>query len=331
MVRTSLVAVVLLAVAAPLIAQDEVVWSSKRPDAHAPLGLTAGRTLDQGEIELRYRFERMSFQGVWLDTDSLPTAVVLESYAVAPLSLENSTHHVGAAYGATTDLTLLAGMSFSQRQREQLEGVSGDLYITEINQPGDLEISGLYKVFDQDGTRAHVHAGALIPVGAFDITSQEPLPYDMRPGAGTVAVLPGATATAQNEFGTVGAQLQGAFYLGTNSSGYAPGDRLDGSAWAAYRINDYLSFSARTRYQSWQRVDGQDDSLDPTRDPGNDAFYLGGRRVDVLTGVNFLLPEDSSLSGHRVALEWIFPVHQRYDGPQLGADWGITLGWQASF
>lgn len=331
MVRTSLVVLVLLVIAAPLIAQDEIVWSSKRPDAHAPLGLAAGRTLDRGEIELRYRFERVNFQGVWLDNDSLPTDVVLESYAVAPLSMEQTTHYVSAAYGPTSDFTVMASMSFSQRQREQVDGVGGNLFVTEINKPGDLEISGLYKVFDQDGARAHIHAGALVPVGSFDISSPEPLPYDMRPGAGTVAVLPGATATAQNEFGTVGAQLQGAFYLGTNSSGYAPGDRLDGSAWAAYRINDYLSFSARTRYQSWQRLDGQDDSLDPARDPGNDGFYLGGRRLDVLTGVNVLLPEGSSLAGHRVALEWIFPVHQRYDGPQLGAHWGITLGWQASF
>jgi hypothetical protein len=331
MVRTSVVAVVLLVFAAPLTAQDEIVWSSKRPDAHAPLGLNAGRTLDRGEIELRYRFERLNFRGVWLESDSLPTDVVLDSYAVAPLSLENTTHYFGAAFALTSDLTLMASMSISQRQREQLDGAGGDLYVTEINQPGDLEVSGLYKVFDQDGTRAHIHAGALIPVGAFDITSPEPLPYDMRPGAGTFAVLPGATATAQNEFGTVGAQLQGAVYLGTNSIGYAPGDRMDGSAWAAYRINDYLSFSARTRYQSWQRMDGQDNALDPTRDPGNDAFYLGGRRVDFLTGINVLLPEGSSLAGHRVALEWIFPVHQRYDGPQLGADWGITFGWQASF
>jgi hypothetical protein len=331
MVRTSLIAVSLLAITAPLAAQNSVVWSSRRPDAQPPLGVTAGRTLDEGEIELRYRFERVNFRGVWLDSDSLPLDVVLEDYPVAPLTLENTTHYVGAAYAPTSALTLMANMSFAQRTREQLNGTTGDLSITEIDKLGDLEVSGLYKVFDQDGARAHLQVGGVVPVGAFDIQATDPLPYDMRPGGGTFAVIPGATAAAQNEFGTVGAQLKGTFYLGTNSIDYTPGDRLDGSAWASYRVDDHFSVSARTRYQSWGGFEGADPSLDPFLDPGNDAPFLGGRRVDVMMGVNVLLPEDSSLAGHRVSLEWIFPVHQRYDGPQLGADWGITLGWQASY
>lgn len=331
MVRTSLIAVSLLAITAPLAAQDSVVWSSGRPDAQPPLGVTGGRTLDGGEIELRYRFERVNFRGVWLDNDSLPLAVVLEAYRVAPLTLERTTHYFGAAYAPTSDLTLLANMSFAQRTREQLDGTNDDLYVTEIDKLGDLEISGLYRVFDQNGARAHIQVGGLVPVGAFDIQAAEPLPYDMRPGGGTFAVLPGATAAAQNEFGTVGAQLKGTFYLGTNSSDYTPGDRLDGSAWASYRIDDHFGVSARAHYQSWGGFEGEDPTLDRLRDPGNDAPFLGGRRVDLVTGVNVLLPEGSSLAGHRVALEWIFPVNRHYDGPQLGADWGITLGWQASF
>jgi len=331
MVRTSLIAVSLLAFTTSLVAQDSVVWSSRRPDAQAPLGLAGGRTLDQGEYQLGYRFERVNFRGVWLENDSLPVDEVLETFGVAPLTLENTTHYLSAAYAPTSDLTLMASMIFSQRTREQLDPTIGEPYATEIDELGDLEITGLYKVFDQNGARAHLQVGAVVPVGAFDIGATEPLPYDMRPGGGTFAVLPGATAAAQNEVGTVGAQLAGTFYLGTNSSDYAPGDRLDGSAWASYRVNDNFSVSARTRYQSWSGFAGADPALDRLRDPGNDAANLGGRRVDLLAGINVLLPESSSLAGHRVALEWTFPVHQSYDGPQLGADWGISLGWQASF
>ena len=43
------------------------------------------------------------------------------------------------------------------------------------------------------------------------------------------------------------------------------------------------------------------------------------------------MPEGSPFAGHRISLEWIFPVHQEYDAPQLGADWGMHLGWQVVF
>ena len=338
MVRKSLVVALLLAIATPLAAQTDNVWSSKRPDGQAPLGVLGGRTLDQGELELNYRFERLNSRGIWFENDSLPLDVMLDFYPVAPLTLENLTHYFGAAYAPTSDLTVVARMSFSQRQREQFTS-GGVFYVTQSDQLGDLELTGLYNVFDEGATRAHLQMGATVPIGAFDVMAETPfsspgeeaLPYDMRPGAGTFAVLPGATATSQNEFGTVGAQVNAVYYFGTNSSDYTPGDRLDGSAWAAYKANDFFSVSGRARYQSWGGIEGYDPMLDPLRDPGNDAFFLEGRRVDMLAGINLYLPEGTRFAGHRVAIEWIFPIHQQYDGPQLGADWGVNIGWQSSF
>ena len=338
MVRKSLLVAMLLVVAPPLAGQDEAVWSSKRPDGIAPLGVLGTRMLDQGAFEFTYGFSKLNSKGVWFQTDSLRLDETLEFYDVAPLALENLTHRFGFAYAPAPDFTVSANMSVTQRRREQFTA-AGVFYVTDVQEIGDLEISGLYNVFDEGTYQAHVQLGALVPIGAFDVTaetpfsspSEEALPYDMRPGGGTFALMPGFSAVAQNEFGTVGAQLKGILHLGTNSEEYTRGDRFDGTAWASYRATEYFSFSGRIHYQAWRGITGADGRLDPLRDPGNDSYFLQGERVDMPVGVNFYLPEGSRFEGHRLALEWIFPVHQEYDSPQLGIDWGFTVGWQVEF
>ena len=108
-------------------------------------------------------------------------------------------------------------------------------------------------------------------------------------------------------------------------------ESVEATGWAAYRINEYFSVSARVDWQNWGGVRGADPRLDPLFDPGNDGYFLEGERVDLPIGVNFLMPAGTRFEGHRLSLEAIFPVHHEYEGPQLGADWGIIVGWQLAF
>ncbi len=280
----------------------------------------------------------MDSKGVWFQNDSLTVDQTLDSYPVAPLSLANMTHEVTIAYGFSENLTLVGDIGYSQRRREQLtEG--GLFYVTDANDLGDLRVTALYKAFEEGPYRAHLQVGALIPTGTSDVQAETPfstpgkeaLPYDMRPGAGTFGVEPGMTIEAQNEFGTVGVQFTGLLRFGTNSLDYGLGNQYEGNAWAAYRMNKFFSISARAHYLKWGGIDGADPALDMSRDPGNDAYFLAGERLDVPVGINLYLPEGSRFAGHRLALEFIFPAHQQYDGPQLGASWGIVAGWQVVF
>ena len=338
MVRKSLLAVLLLAAATPLAGQQEPVWSSDRPDAQPPLGVTAAHMLESGRFQLGYRFSKMNYKGVWFENDSIPLDETLELYPVAPLTLENLTHEVSIAFAPVGGFTLQANMAFSQRRREQYTA-GGTFYVTDIEEVGDLEVYGLFSIFNESVYRAHLQLGALVPTGTSDVTaetpfstpSEEPVPYDMRPGAGTFAILPGISAQAQNEYGSVGAQAKGTVFFGTNDQDYAPGDRMDVTGWGSYRANDHFSVSARLHYLAWRGIDGADARLDPDRDPGNNSYFLKGERVDLPVGLNFYLPRGSGLVGHRVSFEWIFPLHQEYDAPQLGADWGFVVGWQAVF
>lgn len=338
MVRQSLLVLAALLVAVPLSAQEEHTWTSHRPDGHAPFGIRADRTLAEGEIQVSYRFSKLDDRGVWFDNDSLRLSETLDFYDVAPLTQDNLSHEVEVAYGVTEDLTVLGRVRYHQLEREQLT-VDGLLYITEADALGDSEVAAMYNVFRSGPYTANVRAGLSIPTGKEDVTAvtpfsapgEEPLSYDMRPGAGVFAALPGMTAQVQNEFGTVGAQVEGRIHFGTNDSGYTPGDRLAFTAWAAYRMSDAFSASARLDYQTWTRVEGEDPALDPLRDPSHDGFFAEGSRLSIPLGINFLMPEGSPLAGHRLAVEYIWPIDQDFDGPQLGFSRGLVVGWQASF
>ncbi|MGD8282375.1 MAG: hypothetical protein PVF90_06220 [Gemmatimonadota bacterium] len=339
MVRRSLIVAALLAISSPLAAQendDAYVWSANRPDAHAPLGVAGERTLDLGALEITYKFSQMNSKGVYFMNDSLPLAQVLQLYQVAPLSLSKQTHTVMGAYGVTADLTVLATAEFSVYEREQLTS-GGIYYITGAEEIGDVTAKAIYEVYRGGPYRMSISLGGVIPVGKsrtyaqtpFSGTAEEALPYDMRPGGGTFAVLPGISGEVQNEFGSLGAQFEGRINVGEGTTDFTLGDSYLANGWAAYKINDYLSLSAGIRWQIWGNIEGADPQLDPAQDPEADPVFLSGQRADMPLGVNFVIPGDGPLAGHRLFLEAVYAMHHDYEGPQLGLDWGINLGYRA--
>ena len=335
MVRKSLIVAALLAVSSPLAAQDEYVGTSNRPDAHAPLGVSGERTLDLSAVEITYKFTQMNSQGVWFRTDSLPLSQTLQLYQVAPLTLSKQTHTVMGAYGVTEDLTVTASAEFSIYEREQLTS-TGIFYITGTEALGDITASAIYEIYRGGPFRMNASLGVVLPIGKartwaqtpFSGLAEEALPYDMRPGGGTFGIMPGISGQVQNEFGSLGAQFKGRINVGTGTADFTYGDSYEANGWAAYRINDMFSVSAGVRWQIWGNIEGADPNLDPARDPAADPIFLAGQRADMPLGINFVIPGDGPLAGHRLLAEAVYALHHDYEGPQLGLDWGINLGYR---
>jgi hypothetical protein len=344
MVRRSLIATALLVVATPLAAQvepEEYVWTSAgRPDAEAPIGVLGARTLEMGELQLTYRFSQQNSRGVWFGTDSLPLATTLQLYTVAPLTLSNITHSVTGSYGVSERLTISGTAEFSLIEREQITN-GGVLYITGVEELGDLTASAAYEVVRQGPYRLNFSAGALIPIGKartyaitpFGGTTPQALPYDQRPGGGAFAVIPGISGLVQNEVASLGAQFKARIYVGEGTADFTPGDRYQGEGWAAYAINSVISVSWGLRWQSWGRLGGADPLLVTTQDPGSDPVtgMAGGQEADMPIGVNVILPEGTVLAGHRLYAEAVYAMHHDYEGVRLGLDWGFNFGWSMGF
>ncbi len=334
MVRKSLLAVLLLAIATPLTAQESYTWTSKRADAIAPGGVHDAHILNKGQLEISYRFEDLHYKGLWYQQDSLSLSTALGYYRQVPLTLSNATHYVNLGFGLSDNFTLEASARYSSRTREQ--AISDSVfYTTNAKDLEDVRLTGLYRFYNDNGYEGHLQFGVLLPTGKPDINGRTPftpsvevLPYDMQIRPGTFALLPGMTAQAQNGMGSVGAQVRGVFYVGMNSEGYRLGNRVEATGWAALKLSDDFSVSMRVDWQHWGHLHGQNPNLDPKNDPTNDAYFLGGQRLDLPIGINFYMPKKSPLAGQRITVEMVPPVYRKYNGPQLGLNWGLHLGWQ---
>lgn len=336
MLKRNLAIAALVALASPVAAQDapSPTWSSDRPDGVAPAGVVGDRLLDRGVLEINYRFRKVDFEGAHLGTSAVDFFDVLDVYATAPFQRTDRINDLQLSYGVNERFTLLGTASWVERTRSLAN--EEFFFSTTASGVSDLMVEALYGVWARDAINVHLHGGIEVPVGSTEErsdlldTQDQLLPYEMQPGSGSFSVVPGITGQIQNEHGTVGAQVKARIRLNDNDRDYRLGDEVAGSLWMMYQVNPFFAFSSGLRFRSWGSIEGVDSELDPTRDPGEDAVFSGGEQVDIPVGLNIYMPE-GRLMGHRLAVEFLFPVHQDFDAVRLAGDWGFTLSWRKAF
>ncbi len=347
----ALPALVALVLAPPLEAQRpaEHQWTLDRPDAVAPISISADRTLGGMEVQLTVKAFSDRMRGLGVGGDSLALSQLTSLFAVAPTKLVSHGAELGVMVGITRHLTVGASGKFSQRTMELVvaDPKRPQLYWiaqTESLGPEDLEVFALYNLFDQGALRVHAQAGALVPLGGIDSSDEtmdprDPgasvtevqLPYQQQLGSGTFGLLPGVTVNIQNDVASLGLQARGVIRLGENDRGWAMGDMFQGSLWAAYLVSDWASVSMGARYSTWGNVEGFDKFLTTSPDLAYDSpvynSLQAGSRVEIPLGLNFFLTQ-GRFAGHRVGVEFLAPIHQSLDYVQLRKGWGVVVGWQ---
>jgi len=322
--------------------EESHIWTPDRPDAVAPIGVTGDRTYEKGEVSFSYRFTGVRWDGTRSGTTPISTDQVLQDFFVAPLEMKAALHLFGLAAAPTDWLTVEAFVPFLSYL--QMESVSADGIQFETESGlfddsdrfgfGDAQFLSHLEFVDHDGYRAHFTAGFSAPLGSDEQRDRTPLsnesvqlPYPMQIGGGTWDLLGGLTVTAQNELASTGAQIMGTVRTGNNQRNYRLGNRFEANIWGSYRATEWVSFSIRAHTQWWGDVSGADPELNPNLNPVENPELQGGTRVDLPFGFNVHFPV-GPLQGHRLGLEFAFPIHQDLNGPQLENDWSLTLGWR---
>jgi hypothetical protein len=232
----------------------------------------------------------------------------------------------------------MARGNFAVMERETF--ANGAPIRNSVEELGDVEVGALYSVYASGPYRMQVEGGAIIPTGASrtyaDTTRAQTgnpvtLPYDMRPGGGTFGVIIGIGGTAQNEFGSLGAQFRLRSHVGENDAGFKMGDNYEASGWAAYNITEAFSMSSGIRWEKYRNIQGSDASLNYFGDPHNAGEVLSGQRAHLPVGVNFMMPQGNRFAGHRISAEAVYTLHHDMDAPQLGMDWGFNFGYTIGF
>ena len=61
-----------------------------------------------------------------------------------------------------------------------------------------------------------------------------------------------------------------------------------------------------------------------------DSYNQGYQKFTLGIGLNFI-NHKNFLKNNRLGLEFLVPIHARYNGIQMGERYNIVLGWQYAF
>lgn len=325
-----------LALCAPVLAAyaDDAHTTGKpflsRPDGHGPIGVMGDHMHKKGDLMLSYRYMRMEMDGTRQGTHSVTPQQVLGSYMMTPLTMQMDMHMVGAMYGLTDTITLMAMVPYIEKKMETLHR-NGTRASNKSSGVGDIKATVLKELWSGGKHTVHGQAGLTLPTGSIDqsTTNGTPMAYGMQLGSGTWDILGSLTYTGHTDDLSWGAQGSTMVRTGLNDNGYRLGNTYSATAWLARPITDNISLSGRLIGTHTNQIRGRHSRLNAAMMPGADATNSGGNTVDAGFGINFLTP--NTPKGHRLALEATVPVYRNLQGTQLEKDYTLILGWQKSF
>lgn len=303
---------------------------SSRADDHAPISIMGDHTHKAGEWMMSYRYMNMEMSGNYIGSNEVSTQDVLSSYMVSPLEMTMKMHMIGVMYAPTNDVTLMAMANYLDTDMDHVTRM-GMNFSTATSGLGDTSISALVNLQKNAERSTHYQIGVSIPTGGIKERGMTPmgnvrLPYPMQLGSGTYDAILALTHKeffANSSWGIQGRQI---FRTGTNDLDYRLGNKFELNSWYAHNLSHQVAVSAGVSYTNQKDIKGADSALNPMMVATADPKLRGGYFWDLSLGLNYNLH-----NGHRLGLEIGKTVHQDLDGPQLGRDWELTLGWQYAF
>ncbi len=317
-------------------------------DSHGPISVMGDHMHHKGEIMFSYRFGHMRMDKVMNGTKFLRITEITSApngasnvgtYMNSPISMKMDMHMFGAMYAPTDYLTLMAMTSYSEKEMTQQRMPMSGSSRFDVNSSGigDTRISGLFRLYSDHRMKSHMGLGLSLPTGSIDERDATPasadarLGYAMQNGSGTLD--PFFFINNVNDFGKV--KLGEQFYVkipasGKNSKDYEYGENFDATVWSSYRWLDNLSTSVKINYNYQKKMEGSDNEMNPRMSPAMDSRNQGHQKLNFGFGINFI-SHNEILKNHRLGIEGIFPIYQRYRGIQMSENFRTMIGWQYSF
>lgn len=334
-------------------------------DDHAPIGVMADHAHKKGEVMFSFRAMHMEMSGNQVGTDDIaPDTIVTTvpnrffgmpmqppTLRLVPTEMRTDMYMLGMMYAPSDAVTLMVMGNYIEKEMDHLTyqgGMGADVLGTFQTNPkafGDIKVAALFPLIGipeagaMKADELTLKAGVNLPTGSTDETAHilTPMgdtptvrvPYMMQAGSGTWDLEPSLTYKVRRNAIGFGAQASASIRLGDNKWGYSLGDVYEATAWVSYRPAQAVSLSGRVKARTMEQVDGIDPNIMGPVQTANPDFQ-GGDRVDLLAGIN-LVGTHGALAEHRLGIELGLPVYQDLNGPQMAADWNLTVGWQKGF
>lgn len=304
-----------------------------------PVDVTGTHTHLSHEVMLGVRYMSVHMVGNRDGSRDVSVDDVLKNYPVAHTDMTMGMTMFDLMYAPSDSATLMAMLPYKDMSMNHVnrEGVH---YATYSSGFGDLSLMGNYTFLGnihKGGNRLLLNAGISIPTGSINKTyntpsrANAPLEYPMQLGSGTYDVMPGITYLGNSPEWSWGAQAMATNRLGRrNSAGYRLGDEYHLNAWGYYRINDWVGPSLRLEYSEVGKIEGMDARQDPTINPAFDPNQQGGKRLDLIVGLDVYAPQ-GRLKGNRITVEYDRPISQDLNGLQINTQYTYTVGWSYTY
>ncbi len=323
-----------------------------RADNHAPVGVSGAELMMKGRWMISYSNMRMEMEGNLDGSRSIsPEEIVAlpniffgtpgqpPRLRVVPTEMTTDMHMFGIMYAPTNDITIMGMLPYLEKSMKHttFQGPTGTTelgtFTTRASGIGDIKFSGLFGIYDNNGHRVHINAGLSLPTGSIDEkddvlapTGMRPelrLPYPMQLGSGTYDLLPGITYKGRDGDIGWGAQYMATLRLSENDEDYTLGDMHQLTGWTSYSWTPSSSGSLRLTIRDTDAIDGQDPEIVAPVQTANPDFQ-GGERIDLGLGFNYAV-QQGDWQGLRFGAEFGMPLEQDLNGPQMEADWNLTV------
>ena len=318
-------------------------------DSHGPISLMGDHMHHKGEVMFSYRFGHMKMNSVMNGTRTLSIDEITSapngasnntgSYMNSPLSMRMDMHMFGAMYAPSNKFTLMIMTSYLEKEMKQQRMPMAGSSRFDVNSSGmgDTRITGLVNLYHKKSFKTHLGLGISLPTGSIDKRDNTPasqnarLGYSMQNGSGTYD-----TFFFINNINSFGRFKVGEQFLvkinasGKNSKNYNYGDNFDTTFWSSFRWINNLSTSIKINYNYQKTMEGSDNEMNPRMSPAMDSSNKGHQRFNLGLGMN-LINNNTFLKNHRLGIEGVFPLFQKYNGLQMRETFRVMIGWQYGF
>lgn len=320
-----------------LFAQDHshLIPHDHKNHSYGPIGVMGEHQHSKGDWMFSYAYKSMEMDSNRDGNKEISTSQVLADFMVSPTNMSMQMHMFGLMYGVSEKFMVMGMLPYSYiaMQHENRMGIK---FKTKAEGIGDVKLSGSYAFLERGSQRVLLNFGVSFPTGSTNRRDDTPagnnqkLPYPMQLGSGTYDFSPGLTYTDKMGHWFLGSQAKATIRMGKNDDNYRLGNEFAISTWGVRSINELLNGSLRIDAKSWGNIKGVDAELNPMMVPTSRTDLRSGKRIDLVFGIDFTATPSKSY-GNRLGIEVGLPIYQNLSGPQLAADYQLTLAWQLVF
>lgn len=317
------------------------------PDTHAPAGVMFEHLHKAGEWMVGYRGMQQRFDGLRHGSNGISrTDIIPAGLSVAPTNMTMTMHMLDIMYAPTDDLTLMLMPQYMTMDMTMVpvadagqgHGGHGGAHPTgshshAVSGLGDTSVAALYRL-GRIGSQEFIGTlGVSVPTGDVHKRNADGtfMHYGMQIGSGTWDLLPSLTYLGRDGKLSWGAQAGAVLRMeDSNEAGFAFGERYHLTSWTAWRLAAATSASLRLQYNKEGDVDGHFSGGHNHASPADRQPNYGGEWTELGLGVNTAV-QSGMFGGLRVAVEYLFPVRENYNGYQLERQEAFNLNVSRAF